>query len=126
MSETGFSVDIDDAVRRYADTVYRLALSNTNVKQDAEKPHKEDQKPHTDDKLNTEPIWVGKVTADQLNVRTWAGTEYPNIKSWPILKCGNLVDVCDSVKAADGSEWYYVRIAGKYYGFVHSKYIQKV
>ena len=27
---------------------------------------------------------------------------------------GNLIDVCDSVKAADGSEWYYVRIAGKY------------
>lgn len=97
-----------------------------NVQPDAEKPQKEDQKPHTDDKLNTEPIWVGKVTADQLNVRTWAGTEYPNIKSWPILKYGNLVDVCDSVKAADDSEWYYVRIAGKYYGFVHSKYIQKV
>ena len=36
MSETGFTVDIDDAVRRYADTVYRLAISNTNVKQDAE------------------------------------------------------------------------------------------
>ena len=97
-----------------------------NVQPDAEKPQKEGQKPHTDDKLNIKPIWVGKVTADQLNVRTWAGTEYPNIKSWPILKYGNLVDVCDSVKAADGSEWYYVRIAGKYYGFVHSAYVQRI
>lgn len=36
MGETGFSVNVDEAVRRYADMVYRLALSNTNVAQDAE------------------------------------------------------------------------------------------
>lgn len=38
---------------------------------------------------------------------------------------GNLVDVCDVVNATDGSRWYYVRIAGKYYGFVHSAYIAR-
>lgn len=76
-------------------------------------------------KLSTVPKWVGKVTAAELNVRSWAGIENPQIKKWPLLKKGNLVDVCDDIKAADGSTWYYVRIAGKYYGFVHGDYIKK-
>ena len=71
------------------------------------------------------PQWVGKVTATSLNVRSWAGTENPNIKSWPYLYKDNLVDVCDSVKARDGSVWYYIRIDGRIYGFVHSAYIAK-
>ena len=75
--------------------------------------------------LNRTPQWVGKVTADVLNVRTWAGTNNPLIKSWPKLGNGNLVDVCDSVNAADGSLWYYIRIDGRIYGFVHSAYIAR-
>lgn len=71
------------------------------------------------------PQWVGEVTADHLNVRKWAGKEYDNIKSWPSLAEGNLVDVCDKVKAADGSIWYYIRIDGRIYGFVHSDYIKQ-
>ena len=69
------------------------------------------------------PKWVGKVSGcTLLNVRSWAGTENANIKMWPKLAAGNKVDVCDTVKAKDGSNWYYVRIAGKYYGFVSAKY----
>lgn len=75
--------------------------------------------------INKTPQWVGKCTASSLNVRSWAGVKNPNIKSWPYLGKGNLVDVCDSVKAKDGSTWYYIRIAGKVYGFVHSKYIAR-
>ena len=71
------------------------------------------------------PKWVGKATCNGLNVRTWAGIENPNIKSYPILNYGNLVDVCDTVEDKDGFDWYYVRIAGKYYGFVHSAYITR-
>lgn len=70
--------------------------------------------------------WVGKVTANTLNVRTWAGTEYAQLKSYPTLAKGNLVDVCDTIKAKDGASWYYIRIAGKYFGFVSTKYICKV
>jgi len=51
--------------------------------------------------------------------------ESPVIKKWPLLREGNLVDICDTIKASDGSEWYYVRIAGKYYGFVATKYIKR-
>lgn len=75
--------------------------------------------------LNKSPKWVGKVTASALNVRSWAGTEHANIKSYPVLYKGNLVDVCDTVKAKDGGSWYYVRIAGKIYGFVSAKYIAR-
>lgn len=75
--------------------------------------------------LNRTPKWVGKVTADCLNVRTWAGTNNPNLRSWPRLNGGNLVDVCDSIKASNGDIWYYIRIAGKYYGFASAKYIKK-
>ena len=71
-----------------------------------------------------ERLFVGMVTASMLNVRTWAGTEYPRIKSYPVLARGNLVDVMNYTQtASDGSVWYYIRIAGKYYGFVHSQYI---
>ena len=74
----------------------------------------------------TQRLFVGKVTASALNVRTWAGTEYPQIKSYPTLNRGNLVDVMNyTQKATDGSDWYYIRIAGKYYGFVSAEYIER-
>lgn len=76
-------------------------------------------------KLNKTPKYVAKVTATELNVRSWAGKENPTIKKWPLLKKGNLVDVCDTIKAADKSEWNYIRIEGKYYGFVAKKYLKK-
>ena len=76
-------------------------------------------------KLNKTPKYAAKVTATELNVRSWAGKENPTIKKWPLLKKGNLVDVCDTIKAADKSEWNYIRIAGKYYGFVAKKYLKK-
>ena len=75
--------------------------------------------------LSKDPKWVGVVTAGLLNVRTWAGKENPNIKAYPMLANGNKVDVCDTVKAKDGSTWYYVRIGGKTYGFVSADYIRK-
>ena len=74
----------------------------------------------------TQVLFEGNVTATVLNVRTWAGTEYPNIKKYPTLNQGNEVEVMNyTQKAKDGSKWYYVRIAGKYYGFVSAKYIKK-
>lgn len=72
-------------------------------------------------------LHTGQVTASSLNVRTWAGAEYPNIKKYPTLNKGNKVDVMNfTQKASDGNSWYYIRIAGKYFGFVSAKYIKKV
>ena len=79
-----------------------------------------------DSKPSKTPKFVGKVTANTLNVRTWAGTENPQVKSYPVLSKGNLIDVCDTIKAKDKTDWYYIRIAGKYFGFVSAKYICKV
>ena len=71
-------------------------------------------------------LFVGKVTADILNVRTWAGTGYPCINSYPQLSYGNLVDVMDfTQKDEHRDKWYYVRIAGMYHGFAHGAYIEK-
>ena len=73
------------------------------------------------------PKWTGQVyNCKLLNVRSWAGTENPNIKSYPRLAAGNKVDVCDTIKDSKGNKWYYVRIEKKYYGFVRAKYIKKV
>jgi len=77
--------------------------------------------------LNKTPRWTGQVVrCSLLNVRTYAGLEYPKITKWPQLARGNKVDVCDTVKAKDGSEWYYIRIDGKIYGFVNARYIERV
>ena len=74
----------------------------------------------------TQVLFKGNVTATVLNVRTWAGTENPNIKKYPKLNQGNEVEVMNfTQKDKNGSKWYYIRIAGKYYGFVSAKYIKK-
>ena len=81
-------------------------------------------------------LFVGKVTATELYVRTWAGTENPLIKSVPILKKTNLVDVMNfTQKDSNGDKWYYVRIEygtksngekNYVFGFCHSDYIKRV
>lgn len=76
--------------------------------------------------LSKVPKWVGMVNTAELNVRSWPGKENPTIKKYPYLAQHNLIDVCDTIKAADGSTWYYVRIVNKYYGFVPAHYITRV
>jgi len=76
--------------------------------------------------LSKTPKWTGKVTANKLNVRTWAGTNNPRVGAYPYLYKNNKIKVCDSLKAKDGSKWYYIKIKDKYYGFVSAKYIKKV
>ena len=63
----------------------------------------------------------GTVTASALNVREWAGTNYK------VLRCiakGTVVEVCDTVFASNGDDWYYIKESGKY-GFVNADYINK-
>ena len=73
--------------------------------------------------LNKTAKWTGIVTADELNVRSDAGTNNKTCSFSP-LKKNTVVSVCDSKKASDGSVWYYI-LYNKKYGFVHSKYIKK-
>lgn len=73
---------------------------------------------------NRTEVRVGKCVADLLNVRTWAGVEFPNIKNYPQIAEGNLVSVCDSIQDTKGATWYFVKIANQWYGFVSGKYIE--
>ena len=74
--------------------------------------------------LNKTEKWKGYVTADELNVRTWAGTDNKTVSFSP-LKENTEVGVCDSVTASNGVVWYYIKYNGKY-GFVSSKYISRI
>lgn len=86
----------------------------------------EDQKStETAVQLSKVPKWVGVVNTAELNVRSWPGKENPTIKKYPYLAQNNLIDVCDTIKASDDTDWYYIRIAGKYYGFVSSAFINR-
>lgn len=78
--------------------------------------------------LNKTPKWTGKITASELNIRKGAGTQFANLTSYPRLKKGTAVGVCDNMKASNGDTWYYIKISGSKgdkYGFAHSKYITK-
>lgn len=108
-----------DKVLRYKEPGNNAA----SVQKPATNPLEEMEDYEAADGVDNIPKWTGRVTASMLNVRSWAGTEYPNIKSYPTLSFGNLVDVCDQINAADRSIWYFVRIAGEYYGFVSARYI---
>ena len=78
-----------------------------------------------DNKLDKEPAWKGTVTASVLNVRSGAGTNYPNLKTVPTIAKGTTVEICDILNGNNNSLWYFVRINGKTYGFVSANYIKK-
>lgn len=121
-------------IRGYAAPKYGTAKQTESTSKPVESTNKtqtestnKTQTASTSGGLNKTEKWVGKCIADILNVRSWAGTEFPNIRTWPYLAYGNLCSVCDTVKAADGSDWYYIYIeAGKCYGFVCAEYIERV
>ena len=66
---------------------------------------------------------IGTVTAGVLNVRVWAGKTYATVKFTSPLKYGTKVGICDTVKAADGQDWYYIELNG-HYGFASARYIK--
>ena len=72
-----------------------------------------------------ERLFVGEVVR-YTDVRTWAGDEYPIIKKYPHLTKTNLIDVMNyTQKDESGKKWYYVRISGKYFGFVKASDIKR-
>lgn len=73
--------------------------------------------------INKAERWQGKADTT-LKVRKWAGKEN-DVCSFSPLKEGETVSVCDEVKAADGSRWYYIKNKAGKYGFVHSDYITR-
>lgn len=73
--------------------------------------------------INKTEKWKG-VTTTALRVRKWAGKEN-DVCSFSPLAEGEEISVCDEMKAADGSVWYYIKNKAGKYGFVHSDYVKK-
>ena len=71
--------------------------------------------------------WTGKVTTkgSNLNVRKGPGTSYAKLTTYPSLKNGTTVSVCDSATDKSGNKWYYICYKNRY-GFVSADYITKV
>ena len=78
---------------------------------------------NTTGQYNKTPKKVGKVTANILNVRSGPGTGYSNLAAYPKLSLNNMIDICDLTLDSNKNQWYYIRIANKYYGFVSAAYI---
>ena len=72
---------------------------------------------------------TGQITT-LLNIRKGPGTNYGNLVSYPTLKSGTKVEICDAVKnKSTGTIWYYIKISGlkgDKYGFASSNYIKIV
>ena len=69
--------------------------------------------------LRKTPLRIGRVTSD-VYVRTNPGASF---KAIGVLKKGQEVVVCDTKKASNGADWYYIRF-GDGYGFSSSKFIK--
>ena len=76
--------------------------------------------------LNKTPRYVGEVTANSLNVRSYPSASYNKISAYPQLGKGNKVDVCAEVVSPAIENWLYIRIAGHIFGFVSAEYIKRV
>lgn len=69
------------------------------------------------------------IVTTTVNVRRGPGKSYNNLISYPYAFQGNKVEICDAVKASDGSIWYFVRlngIQGKKLGFIKSDFVDIV
>lgn len=64
--------------------------------------------------------WVGACTGNNVCVRKGPGTGYGLIKGWPKLNKGNLFDV-----VGKSGNWYKIRIAKKYDGYIFGNYVQR-
>ena len=66
--------------------------------------------------------WTGVVQADT-KVRTWAGEEYKEVSFSPVKK-GAEIEVQYSLKAVNGSEWYYFKASNNLYAFIPASAVE--
>ena len=48
-----------------------------------------------------------------------------NLKLFVNEQRGKLIGICDMLIASDETRWYYIQIAGKYFGVVSARYIER-
>lgn len=86
--------------------------------------YKVEEKATNNSAYNKNSKYSGEVTANLLNVRKLPGTEN-GLCTFSPLKKGTKVEICDETKAKDKTDWFYIKINGKY-GFVSAKYIKRI
>lgn len=64
------------------------------------------------------------VNVAQTALRSWAGKSNSKLKSYPTVVKGQKLGYCDTVKADDGSTWYFIKIQDKY-GFIDANDVSK-
>ena len=65
-----------------------------------------------------------KVTANTLNVRSWADGDSRPCSFSPVRK-GAVLAVCDAILSPDKKPWYYIKYNG-FYGFVNAAYVERM
>lgn len=77
----------------------------------------------SESEYSPEPKWVGEAYGlPVMDVHSRPDPTSIPITGYPRLGAGNLFDVCDAV-VVDGVVWFYIRIAGKYYGWLQKDYV---
>lgn len=71
--------------------------------------------------LRKTPAFKGKVSTS-LYVRTNPGASYPKVG---VLSEGQIIDICDTKKAANQADWYYIKLKDGF-GFCSARYVKKV
>lgn len=72
--------------------------------------------------LNETVKWNGYIS-ENAAVRTWAGDSEKEVSFSP-LKKNTKVGVCDTIKAKNGVDWYFIKYNNKF-GFINSKQVSK-
>lgn len=67
---------------------------------------------------STVPKWIGEAYGMEIIPVYVDPTATKQLPSWPNLGVGNLFDVCDET-----GNYYYIRIAGKYFGWIEKRYV---
>ena len=113
--------------------------SKSGYKVTATTTTKPETKPATTTKVTSIPVTTGTynkivkatgvINTGLLNIRKGPGKNYSNLVSYPTLRQGTKVGVCDARKATNGTIWYYIKISGNKgdkYGFASASYIKLV
>lgn len=111
-------------IRGYAKPKYAESSQTDSAGKGDQATQTEKQTASTGTALSKAKKWNGVITdRTGANVRTWAGTENHQVSFSP-LKYGTVIEVCDTIKAADNTDWYYIRYNGKY-GFVSAALVKR-
>ena len=70
------------------------------------------------------PVY-GVVNTKSLYVREGVGKEYNPLRSVPVITENEEVEILDTIKGTDDTDWYHIKMKDDIYGYVKAEYIIK-